>query len=50
MIDDMFDAIELSSLDQYRGSSSLSINTDDASEDAVLSDYDADLVSSIVLR
>ena len=46
----MFDAIELSSLDQYRGSSSLSINTDDASEDAVLSDYDADFESSIVLR
>ena len=50
MIYNMFDAIELSSLDQYRGSSSLSINTDDVSEDAVLSDYDANLVSSIVLR
>ena len=50
MIYNMFDAIELSSLDQYRGSSSLSINTDDASEDATLSDYDADYEPSIVLR
>ena len=50
MIYNMFDALEISSLDQYRGSSPLSINIDDAPEDAVLSDYNADYESSIVLR
>ena len=50
MIYNMFYDLEISSLDQYRGSSPLSINIDNESEDAVLSDYDADYESSIVLR